>query len=383
VFAVDRSTVAIELDRPYTPLLGQLAMFPIVSPTAVRRWGREFTRHPVGTGAFAFETWDRGEQVVVRRFDRYWGARPALDRIVFRVVVDPRQRLVDLQSGSVDLAASIQPDEQSFVELHPELVLHRAPTSDVTFLAFNLDHQPFADPRVRRAISHAINKEPIVKLAYQSRAVAADTVLPPNQWGYRSPETRYDYDPGRARQLIDDAIADHAFDPSHVYKLYAPVTPRAYQFVPERVARYLQVALAHIGVKVELVLQPIQQHLASVQRGDHDLALFGWIGDTGDPDNFLYVLLHSENAIPPEAQNISFYRNTAVDAMLIEAQGAVDDKLRSQLYGEVQNIVARDVPLVPIAHFELVFAARAEIDQVVLTPLGHPLYWMIKRKEPQ
>jgi peptide/nickel transport system substrate-binding protein len=382
VTAIDRMTVAIEIARPYAPLLGELVMFPIVSPTAVKIFGREFMRHPVGTGAFAFETWDRNEQVVVRRFAHYWGQRPSLDRIVFRVVVDGRQRLIDLQSGSVDIAASIQPDEQSFVELHPDLVLHHAPSSDVTYLAFNMTHPPFDDLRVRRAISHAINKDPIVKLAYQGRAIAADSVLPPGQWGHHAPETRYDYDPERAHQLLDEASAAGAFDPKKTYRLYAPTTPRAYLFVPERVARYLQVALSQIGMRVELVLQPIAEHLASVSRGDHDLALFGWIGDIGDPDNFLYVLLHSDNAVPGSAQNISFYRNPQVDGLLVAAQVAVEQHERSGLYKQVQDLVAKDAPWVPLAHSELVIAARAEIDRVILTPLGHPLYANIRRREP-
>jgi len=381
VYALGSAAVVIEIARPYAPLLGELAMFPIVSPTAVRRWGDEFTRHPVGTGAFSFETWDRNEQVVVHRFARYWGPQPALERIVFRVVVDARQRLVDLQSGSVDLAQSILPDEQSFVELHPDLVLHHAPSNNVTYLAFNLSHPPFDDLRVRRAISHAINKEPIVKLAYQGRAIEAESALPPGQWGSHVPAMRYDYDPVLARKLLDEATDAHAFDPKRIYRLFASTAPRAYMSVPERIARNLQVALAQVGVRVELVLQPFPQNLASVSRGDHDMALFGWIGDTGDPDNFLYVLLHSDNTVRGTAQNISFYRNPEVDHLLVEAQASVDQSVRSAIYAEVQDRVAEDAPWVTIAHTELVVATRADIDQVILTPLGHLLYDLIRRRE--
>jgi peptide/nickel transport system substrate-binding protein len=375
--------VEIEVAHPYAPLLGELAMFPIVSPAAVQRWGDEFRLHPVGTGAFAFERWDAGEQVVLKRFDRYWGERPPLERIVFRVVLDARQRLVDLQSGSVDLAAAILPDEQSFVELHPDLVLVHTPSNDVSYLAFNMTHRPFDDPRVRHAISHAINKEPIVKLAYQGRAVVADGPLPPGQWGYRIPRTRYRYDPAAARLLLAEAAADHAFDPAGVYKLYVSSTPRAYLSQPERVARYVQAALSRIGVATELILQPIAAHQESLSHGDHDLALHGWISDTGDPDNFFYVLLHSDNAVPGSAHNIAFYRNPTVDALLIEAQAAVDEPSRSKLYGRVQDILADDAPWVPIAHSELVVAARAELEDVNLTPLGYPLYPLIHRKEPR
>ncbi|HEX2687209.1 MAG TPA: ABC transporter substrate-binding protein [Kofleriaceae bacterium] len=381
VTALDPARVEIEVAHPYAPLLDELAMFPIVSPAAVRWWGGEFRRHPVGTGAFQFESWDAGERVVVRRFERYWGQRPALDRIVFRVVVDARQRLVELQSGAVDLAAAILPDEQSFVELHPDLVLLHTPSNDVSFLAFNTTHPPFDNVRVRRAINHAINKEPIVQLAYHGRAVTAEGPLPPGQWGTSAPAIRYTYDPGIARQLLDAAIAAHAFDPARVYKLYAPSTPRGYLAQPERVARYLQAALSQLGVTTELILQPIGSYLESVSHGDHDLALSGWIGDTGDPDNFLYVLFHSDNATAGSAQNIAFYRNPSVDRLLNEARATIDQPSRERLYAEVQDLVAADAPWVPIAHAELVIAARAELEGVTLTPLGHLSYAQIHRKE--
>jgi peptide/nickel transport system substrate-binding protein len=383
VRALDPSHVEIDVAHPYAPLLGELAMFPIVSPHAVAAWGEQFKRHPVGTGPFAFDSWDPGERVVVKRFAGYWGPPPRLERIVFRVVVDARQRLVELQSGSVDLAAAILPDEQSFVELHPDLVLLHTPSNDVSYLAFNMMRPPFDDRRVRRAICHAINKEPIVKLAYQGRAIAADGPLPPGQWGYHAPSTHYGFDPALARQLLAEAAAAHAFDPARVYKLYAPSTPRAYLSQPERVARYLQSALAQVGIKAELVLQPITAHLASLSRGEHDLALSGWIGDTGDPDNFLYVLLHSDNAVVGSAQNVSFYNSPALDRLLIEAQIAIDEPSRSRLYAQAQDLVADDAPWLPIAHSELVVAARAELGGVLLTPLGHPLYPSIFRRDPR
>jgi peptide/nickel transport system substrate-binding protein len=225
-------TVEIEVARPYAPLLGNLAMYPMVSPAAVRRHGNEFKDHPVGTGPFQLQTWIPDERVVVRRFDAYWGERARLEQIVFRVVVDPRQRLVELESGSVDIATSILPDEQPFIELHPDLVLHHTAGNDVSYLAFNLARPGFRDARVRRAVAHAINKEPLVKLAYQGRALAADGPLPPTQWGYHVPRTRYGFDPARARSLLDEAIAEGAFDPDAVYSLYVLSTPRPYLAQP-------------------------------------------------------------------------------------------------------------------------------------------------------
>jgi peptide/nickel transport system substrate-binding protein len=379
VVAVDAHTVEIHVAKPYAPLLGDLAMFPMVSPAAVRKWGDKFAEHPIGTGPFELEAWNKGEQVIVKRFEGYWGRRPGLDRIVFDVDPDARQRLIDLESGSVDLATAILPDEQPFVELHPDLVLHHTPGNDVSYLAMNTMHKPFDDVRVRRAANFAINKEPIVKLAYQGRAVAADSPLPPAEWGFHEPRVRYGYDPVTAKRLLAEATADGTFDPAQVFKLYAPSTPRPYASQPERVARFLQASLEQVGIHTELVLQPYAQHRASVENGEHDMCLFGWIGDTGDPDNFLYVLFHSDNANIGGAQNVAFYRDPTVDKWLEEAQGTADETTRSGLYAAVQDKLATDAPWVPIAHSELVVAGRAELEGVVLSPTGHPVYPLIHR----
>lgn len=380
VAAVDADTVEIRVARPYAPLLGYLAMFPIVSPAAVTRWGDAFKEHPVGAGPYAFEEWRPGDTLVLRRFARYWGKPPRLERLVFRIVVDARQRLVELESGSVDLAMAILPDEQSFVELHPELELHAAPSNDVSYLAFNLTRRPFDERAVRRAAAHAVNKVPIVKLAFHGRARPADGPLPPSQWGHHVPRARYFFEPERARALLREAAAGGLIDLDATYTLYAPTTPRPYMTSPERVARFLQAALGNVGLKIDLRLQPYNEYRASVQTGKHDLALFGWIGDTGDPNNFLYVLFHSDNAVVGSAHNVAFFRDPVVDRLLIEAQGVPDQASRVLIYRAAQDRIAEEAPWVPLAHSDYVVAARKELANVVLSPLGRPVYAGIARK---
>ncbi len=383
VVAIDPLTIEIHVVRPHAPLVADLAMFPMVSPTAVRRWGDAFMTHPVGTGPFAFETWKRGEGITVRRFEGYWGPQPGLSRIVFQVVVDARQRLIDLESGSVDIAVAILPDEQPFVELHPDLQLKRSAGNNVSYLAFNTQRPPFDDVRVRRAANFAINKEPIVKLAYQGRAEAADGPLQPGEWGYHMPSTGYPYDPAAARKLLAAAAADGHIDLDKTYKLYVMSTPRPYVSQPERVARFLQSALAQVGLKTELVVQDYKTHRDAVEAGDHDLCLFGWVGDTGDPDNFLYVLFDSANAIPGSAQNVAFYKQPIVDDWLARAQVASDQATRAGLYAAVQDQIAVDAPWVPIAHAEHVVAARSDLERIIMSPTGHPVYALIRRGEPK
>ncbi len=381
VTAIGPSTVEIRVARPYAPLLGYLAIYPIVSPAAVGRWGDAFKAHPVGTGPFELERWQPGDTLVLRRFARYWGDPPVIERLVFRVVADARHRLIELESGSVDLATAIPPDELTFVELHPELELHQKASHDVSYLAFNMSRPPFDNRSVRRAAAHAINKAPIVKLAFQGRAQEAESPLPPTQWGhYRPPTPLYPFDLDRARAMLHDAVASGAFDPGVTYTLYAPSTPRSYMTSPERVARLIQAGLGNAGIKLEVRLLPYAEFRAAVRRGEHDLALFGWLGDTGDPDNFLYVLFHSEKAVVGAARNIAFFRDAAVDRLLIEAQEVTDRARRIEIYRAVQQRIADQVPWVPIAHSEYVVAARKDIVNVVLSPLGHLVYATIARE---
>jgi len=133
-------------------------------------------------------------------------------------------------------------------------------------------------------------------------------------------------------------------------------------------------------VIVRLVLQPSAEHRAAVQRGEHDLGVFGWVGDTGDPDNFLTVLLSSKQAEGDVAQNIAFYKDAAVDELLLAAQAESDTSKRAALYSQIQDRIASEAPWVPLAHSELVVAGRAELDRVILSPTGRPIYALIRRR---
>jgi peptide/nickel transport system substrate-binding protein len=378
--ALDRYTVRIRIRARYAPFEANLAVFPaaIVSPAAVEKHGAEYYRHPVGTGPFRFVSWQDG-LVVLERNPDHWRGAPAIERIVFRAIPDGRLRLTSLESGAIDVAYSIVPDELQFVELHPDLILHRAAVSSVAYLALNTTRPPFDDVRVRRAANLAINKEPIVELAYQGLATPADGPLPPTQWGYHPTELRYGYDPEGARALLAAAAADGRFEPERVHRLYVPATPRPYMPSPEMVGRVLEANLAAVGIRTELVVQGVAGHLTSVQRGEHDLCLLGWIGDSGDPDNFLYTLLDSDNATPGAARNVAFLRDEPLHRVLIAAQAAESRAERERLYREAQERVAELAPWVPLAHAQVAVAARADVGGIVVNPSTHIDYKGVRR----
>lgn len=380
---VDADTVRITIERPYSPFLANMAMFPvsIVSPSAVAAWGKEdYGEHPVGTGPFVFDTWEPGERIVLRRNDDYWRRDrvPSLERLVFETIEDPRQRLIALESGAIDLAVSILPDELQFVELHPGLVLHETPANNVAYLAMNMDHPALRAVEVRRAISHAINKDPIVQLAFQRTATVAEGPLPPSMWGHHKPRTTYPYDPAAARQLLAQAQAAGTWDPATVLVFYVPSTPRPYLPAPDRVARAIQANLAEIGIQTRIELNPFVKHLDHTRNGDHDLCLLGWVGDNGDPDNFLQQL-DRENTVIGSAINVAFYRDALVHQLLVQAQEAGDRLERERLYARVQEQIADDVPWVPLAHSQVALAARDDVTGLIVNPTGQVIYRAVRR----
>jgi peptide/nickel transport system substrate-binding protein len=369
-------TVRIRIERPYAPFLASLAMFPaaIVSPTAVKKWGKDFPLHPVGTGPFKLASWSPGDRIVIDRNDDYWGAKPRVARIVFRDIPDARQRLVALEGGAVDVAYAILPEELQYVKLHPDLKLHQTAVANVAYLAMNTAKPPFDDVDIRHAVNHAINKVPIVKLVYQGLAVPANGPLPPKLFAYRQDITTYDYDPAKARAILAGKIAEGKLDPTRRYKLYVPSTPRSYLPDPEQVARVIQRNLEDVGIHTDLVVNDLAAHAEAVRAGKHDLCLFGWTSDNGDPDNFLKVLLdHDDTRLGPE-QNDAFYRNAELHGLLTYAEETFDPDERKRLYETAQEIIARDAPWVPLAHSELTVATRNEVEDLILHPTATVYY---------
>jgi peptide/nickel transport system substrate-binding protein len=375
---LDAHTVRITIERPYAPFLSNLAMFPvsIVSPTAVKKFGAEFSRHPVGTGPFRFVDWSPGERIILTANPNYWGGAPQVQHLVFVAIRDPRQRLVALEGGSIDVAENLSPEDLQFVALHPELTLYRVAGNNVGYLAMNVTHPPFNDVRVRRAVNYAVNKTAIVKLIYQGLASEATSPVPPSLWGHVD-EPLYKYDRAMAMKLLAEA---HYAQPKRRPRLYVMDTPRAYMPTPETVARIIQHNLRDVGMDVEVVVNEFDTHVRLTQSGMHDLCLLGWSADTIDPDNFLYVLFDPENAEPGNARNVAFYRNPELHGILSWAQETSDRADRERFYRRAQELIARDAPWVPLAHGEVIVAARRSLAGLKLHPSATVYFSTVSRK---
>jgi peptide/nickel transport system substrate-binding protein len=379
VTALSPLQVQFQIDRPYAPFLANLAIGPaaIVSPTAVRRWGTKFGRHPSGTGPYRLLEWIPGDRITLERNDDYWDQKAKIRYLVMLLLPQARQRMQALESGAADIIQQVAPDDIPLVRLDPELRLVSAPAALVAYLALNTQKRPLDDPRIRRAIAHAVRRDAIVRYVYQGLATPAVGPLPPKVWGARSDLVSFGYDPERARTLLAEAGFSGAV--IRPLKLYVPSVPRQYVPAPGRVASVVRSCLEEVGLSVEIVTREPTELQRALWAGEHDIALTGWFGANGDPDNFLYNLLDADNTTGAHPSNIAFYSNPWFHDIIGMAQRVTDRTERERLYSQAQAIVANDGPWVPLAHPMVMFATRAGVRGLAVQPSAMALYRGVER----
>jgi peptide/nickel transport system substrate-binding protein len=379
VIALGPLRVQFQIGRPYAPFLANLAMGPaaIVSPTAVRRWGKEFGRHPVGAGPYRFVEWIPGDRITLERNDDYWDEHARIHYLVLLTTPDPQQRTQALESGGADIIQQIAPEDIPLIRLDPDLRLLTAPAALVSYVALNTQKRPLDNPQIRRALAHAIRRDAIVRFFYQGMARPAVGPLPPNVWGARADLVTFGYDPERARTLLAQAgFSGAAVRP---LRLYVPSVARQYLPSPERIAQVIRACLEQVGLPIEVIVREPAEFQRALWAGEHDLAITGWFGANGDPDNFLYALLDSDNTLGTHPSNTSFYSNAWFHDIVRMAQRTTDRIERERLYSQAQAIVANDAPWIPLAHPMVFFGARAGIEGLVVQPSGMALYRLVER----
>lgn len=340
-------TVVITLKRPQAPFLKNIAMdmFAISSPTAIEEHGDDdYERNPVGTGPFQFVEWKPNDSITVEKYDDYWQeGLPKLDKVVFESIPDNAARLNALTAGEIDLADGINPSDGEQIEGNPDLQLFERPSMNVGYLGLTVTREPFDNKEVRQAMNYAIDKEAIIEAFFEGRADIAVNPIPSSIEGYNEDIEGYEYNPEKAKELLEEAGYGDGFD----MELWAMPVPRPYMPDGEKVAEVIQKNLADIGVTAEIVSHEWATYLELASKGDADAFMLGWTGDNGDADNFIYALLDEDNI---GSNNYTYFKNDEMHDILIEAQTEVDEDKRIELYKEAQEIIHEEAPWVPIAH---------------------------------
>ena len=361
--ALDDSTVVFHLKEPNSTLLWNLSE----GASGIVPYGSldEITRKPIGTGPFRFVSAEQDKEVIVERNDNYWGTKARLARVRFIVVPDATTRALELRKGSADAAINaLTSDTIVALEREANLQIERAPGTVLSYLAFNLRDPTLQDMRVRQAIAYAIDRGPLLQYIWRGFAQPALSVLPPQSWAYDKDVAAYPHDPEKARQLLD-AAGYRSRDGVRFHLTMKTSTEESTRLL----AAVLQQQLRDVGIALDIRTFEFATFFADVTSGAFQLYSLRWIGGNEDPDIFEYSF-HS-NRFPPKGANRGFYSNPQIDSLIDQARRETDQNVRKKMYGEVQEILAQDVPYINLWYFDNVLVHTRRVRNVTLNPSGN------------
>src|SRR5919106_4772880 len=376
--ATDESTVVLTLNKPSASFLGGLALtnFTFASPKALEEFGADEgtvdeetgfrptgtygTQHPTGTGPFKFESWTRGDRLVMVRNDDYWGEKPSIERLIFRPIPDNAARLQALQSGEIQGYALVEPQDIATIEGDENLQILDRPAFNVAYVGINQAHEPLDQLPVRQAIAHDLNREEVVTNFYAGRGEVAHEFMPPSLEGYAEDVMKYDFNPNRARQLLQQAGAANA----EITFCYPTDVSRPYMPDPKRNFEAFAADLRDVGLRITPRAAPWSpDYLGLADEGRCPLYLLGWTGDYGDPDNFIGTFFQTE-------QSAWGFDNPEIFRLLDRAEAETDEAQRFQLYEDANRTIMEFLPGVPYVHTRPALAFHSSVQGYRPSPVS-------------
>jgi peptide/nickel transport system substrate-binding protein len=320
--------------------------FAVVSPAALEKFGSDFYRNPVGTGAFRFVSWAEDHTVTLVANENYYQGRPFIDSLIFKTVPDPSERWQMLKNGSITMMQHPAVSDMTEIEKTPGIKFARQPGLNVSYLSMNMKRPLFQDKRVREAIVLAIDRESLVKEVFGSAGRAAKNPLPPVLLGYNDEIRPTPYDPDRARRLLTEAGYPNGFKTT----LWTMPITRDYMPDPNKAAQRIQRNLKAVGIDVEIKTFPWAQYIEKVYKGEHDLVILGWTADIPDPDNFFSPFWIPTPNVQSNSSNISGYSSAEMTRLINEGKVTPDPLERSKIYKQACAVFNEDLPWFVIAH---------------------------------
>ena len=368
--AVDELTVKITLCTPDPAFPSKIAFssFGIQPREYLASTGGkgDLLEKPIGTGPFYVAQWERGNQLVFKKFDGYWGEKAKAGTLVFRWGTESAQRLLELQSGTVDGIDNVGPDDFKTVEGDSNLKLITRPALNIMYIGMNNAFAPFDNELVRQAFAQAIDRKRIVDNFYPAGSEVADYFTHCAIPNACAGEKWYDFNPEAAKALLEQA-GYNADNPFPTIKLHYRDVVRGYLPDPNVVAQDIQAQLKeNLGVTVEIDVMESGAFLDAADSGSLDgLHLLGWGADYPDQTNFVGYHFGAGSS-----KQFGTKYDDLVAAIENGAQRATDAE-RAPFYEETNNLIKQHVPMIPVAHGGSAVAFKASVEGAHSSPLGN------------
>ena len=354
VEAVDKYTVKITTKIPFAPLLYSLARYEvaILNEKAVKAGGDTYGQNPVGTGPFKFVEWVRGDHVTLERWDDYFEGPAKLDRVVYRGIPEDATRIIELESGGIDLIPA-NAAAQDYLRLKEDkrFKTYETRAQSTLYVFYNVTVPPFDNKLVRQALNYAVDSQAIIDAVYfgigkPSVGPIADVIF---GFDPTLTEEPYPYDPEKAKELLKEAGLPQGF----TCTLYSD-TRSARRNVCELVQAYLM----EVGVEVKIELLERGAFLSASSKGLKGMGLSGWVG-TGDGDGALYSTYHSSGI---GGVNYFYTSIPELDKAIELGQGTLDPEKRLPYYKEAQAIINEYAPQIFLLQDYTLALSRSNIE---------------------
>ena len=373
-------SVSILLRRPSSSFLAAIALpnFGIASPTALKKYeadagtvdatgvfhptGTFGTQHPIGTGAYMLQSWTPGNKLVLVANPKYWGPKPKINRIIYIPIGDSAARLQALQSGEVQAADNVAPQDFPTIRANKKFKLYIRPPTSIGYVGINQSIPPMNNPLVRQAVAYGLNGAAVAKAFYGGVGTPATQFLPPSLVGFaKKGVPLYKYDPAKSIALLKQA----GLTPPVKIDFWWPTSvSRPYMPDPQRNFEAFAASLNKAGFQVTAHSAPWRpDYRAGVQAGKDQLFLFGWNPDFIDPSNYLNVHFGSKTA--------QFgFDSSALFALLAKADAESDADKRAGLYQQASIQVMKQLPVIPYVWAAGAIVFDSSVKGFVPSPVG-------------
>ncbi|MBI3650555.1 MAG: hypothetical protein HY231_05850 [Acidobacteria bacterium] len=352
---INEKVLKLELVQPVAFFLSTLCVdyAYIIPRDEVEKATQDFETKPIGSGPFKLVEPVSGKEVQLERFVNYWNPElPYIDRLTIQYGLSAEEIFDSFLRGELDYVSDLPLTYLTeFRQRVGEIHLLEALQLQTRMLVFDCERPPFDDRRVRQAICYALNRQRFIQEVYAEMAEPAIGPIPPGLLGYDATEVAYQYDPERAKALLEEAGYQGGFDTEIWWS--DSVSPTV---------ECLQEDLAAVGVRAEFRYVGLTELQRALRMRATPIVGRDWYADYPDPDNFTYVLFNSRNS----DLFIGTYSNLEVDHLTDEARSVLDREQRALLYREVTRLLIEDAPCAFLAHRRSFVAHRADLEGVAL-----------------
>jgi peptide/nickel transport system substrate-binding protein len=362
ITAPNPSTVVINLSEPHAPLISDLAMYgySVLPEALVKKEGTSFFTHPVGSGPFMVSSYNPNTEVDLTANPHFYGTKPKITEVRVEIVPDANTRVLLLESGKADIIENPPANLVSEIDDTKKATVDLFPSTQVNFLQLDEHFAPLKNQLVREALNYAIDRQAIVKLAYQGHATPAGSFFPDGMQYYDKSIQPYPYDPAKAKALLAKAGYPHGF--SAFVITVSGDTPG------QNTAILIKQELAAVGINLSIQSYELTTAYAKEDGGHSELGERYWTNDILDPDEV--ATFGADSTGGANAFN-SYWSDPAVNKLVTEARAELVPAKRQAMYDQIQEAVYQQSPFIVTTYSPYLYGVGNWVRGFHVTPLGN------------